>query len=494
MRARMPLWVLAAIACVGRADVHQPGAKLEELERRFSEQQARLDGLRARLAAGETQQDSEPDRKAALRDQLRTLLADAEFREALSPTGVSAGYDNGFYIRSADDRFYLRINHRMQFRGTHYATRASNRYLSPGLQRDDRTGFDIQRLRTTFRGHAYSPDLTYLFELRSDSSGGDTRIQNVWVNYRFADEFQVRAGIFKAASLREIQQSSADLQLVDRSIVSEVFGLGRAAGVEFWGRLFDKRLDYYVDVVNSTSNGTSYSANRTITPDPAELDSNPAILARLVWHVLADQLGKDFTDQADLSIHETPVFDVGFHYAFNDDAGDAATTRIPVPRPKNGGGGFALTTTNGLQINQFGIDAAFKFRGFSASTDYVLRIVDPRRAGRTPFTPWWLVSGDDSTTVQHGAYLQAGYMLPIPGFEKKIELAARVGGISALAESQEGVWEYAGGVNYYIRGNKVKLQADVSRVYEAPISGSSVTLANVNDDALRFRVQLQVAF
>ena len=159
-----------------------------------------------------------------------------------------------------------------------------------------------------------------------------------------------------------------------------------------------------------------------------------------------------------------------------------------------GRGGYGLTTTNGLQINQFSWDMGFKYCGFSAQGEYALRIVDPRRTDRRPFTPWFLISGDDSTTVQHGAYVQVGYFLPIPVLENKLEWMARVGGISALSDEQEGSWEYATGVNYYIEGHAVKLQADMVRVYEAPITSGYSSLANVNDKALVFRVQLNVAF
>ena len=70
----------------------------------------------------------------------------------------------------------------------------------------------------------------------------------------------------------------------------------------------------------------------------------------------------------------------------------------------------------------------------------------------------------------------------------------RVGGISVLNGGQEGTWEYAAGLNYYIEGNSVKLQTDVTKVSEVPISSSSHSLANVNDDALIWRIQLQFAF
>jgi len=49
------------------------------------------------------------------------------------------------------------------------------------------------------------------------------------------------------------------------------------------------------------------------------------------------------------------------------------------------------------------------------------------------------------------------------------------------------------GLNYYF-DEKVKLQTDLTYLYEVPITSSYASLANVNDNALIFRMQLQVAF
>jgi phosphate-selective porin len=477
------------------ADGDQPAAnapdqdRIDRLETMIEQQAKQIQSLQSQLGSDET----EAARQAAMRAMIREILSEDEFRESLMPSTMMAGYDNGFYIGSSDEKFLLRVNGRLQFRWTHYATRASNRYLSPGRQRNDRTGFDVQRLRLGFSGHVYDKDLTYRIELQSDASDeGSADLRYAWVNYRFADEFQITAGIFKIASTRGQMTSSSSLQFVDRSVMDAVFQFDRGLGVRFWGHLFKKRLDYYVDVVNSFNGAT----NRTISTDPAQLDGNPGLVAHLVWHVMGDNPGKDLKSQADHAHLESPALDLGFHYAFNEDEGDRRTTRIPVPLPRNFGprGGFGLVRSNGLQINQFGFESAFKYRGFSATAEYILRTLDVRRAGRAPFTPLWVLTGDDSTNTQHGAYVQVGYFLPIPGLERKLEAVARVGGISALAGGQEGTWEYAGGLNYYIKEDKIKLQADVTKVSEVPISSSSHSLANVNDDALIFRVQLQVAF
>ena len=472
--------------------VERDQSRIQKLESQLETQRRKIDQLQVHLSASTTR-NNEAARVEVMRQQIREILGESAFRESLMQSTVTAGYDKGFFIRGSDDKFSLKINGRLQFRWTHYATRGTNRYLRPGLQRNDRTGFDVQRLRLGFKGHAYDPKLTYRVELRAGASARyDFGVQYSYVNYRFAEEFQIKAGIFKIAATRAQMTSSANLQFVDRPMPDAVFSLSRGLGVRIWGRLFDKRLDYYLDIVNAF-NSTS---NRTITPDPAEMDNNPGIVFHLVWHAMGDDPANDFNSQADIEFHQSPALDLGFHYAFNEDDGDRRTTRIPFGRRRalgTGGGGFGLTNTNGLQLNQFGIESAFKLKGFSATAEYIVRIVDVRQASR-PFAPLFILTADGSTTVMHGAYLQMGYFLPIPGHEKKIEAVARVGGISVLNGGQEGTWEYAAGLNYYIHGNSVKFQTDVTKISEVPISSSSNSLANVNDDALIWRIQLQFAF
>ena len=492
---------LAVLATSGRAeddaskDQASSNDRVARLEARLAAQQQRIERLQEEVSAT-SRRDTEAARLDVMRRQIRELLSETEFRESLMQSTLQAGYEGGFFIRSSDEQFSMLINGLLQFRWQHYATRASNRYLNRGAQRDDRTGFDLARLRLDFSGNIHSKDWTYLIELEADAADGyDFVLGEGWVNYAFSDAFNIKTGLFKAASTRSNLIGNGAMQFVDRPVVDAVYGLGFGVGIRFWGSLLDDRFDYFLDLLNSLGSGEDFAIGRTITPDPAELDSNPALVLRLVWHALGDEPGGDFADEGDLQMHESPALDFGFHYAFNDDQGDALTTRIPFAAPRRfGSGGFGLTSTNGLQINQFGWDAAFKYQGFSATGEYILRIVDPRRAGRRPFTPWWLATGADSTTVQHGAYVQFGYFLPIPALENKLEAVARVGGISALSEGRAGTWEYAFGINYYIDGNNIKLQTDVTKVSESPISNPYTGLANVNDDVLLFRVQLQVAF
>jgi phosphate-selective porin OprO/OprP len=469
--------------------------RVARLEALLEKQQQRIADLEGRVASAPAD-DVERARADALKQQIREVLSEKEFRDSLMPSTLAAGYDSGFYIKSTDEKFLMRFNGLMQFRWTQYATQSRNRYLLPRFERDDRSGFDLNRVRFTLSGNVYSPDLTYYLQLAGDASAAyDAGIAYAWVNYRFADEFQMKFGIFDLSSTRNTFNDDAIQHFVDRPLFDAVYSFGTGLGVRFWGQLLDKRMEYYLDVANSTSDGENTAIGRTITPDPPERDNNPAILFRAVWHALGDDPATLWADECDMACCAQPALDFGFHYAFNDDQGDVATTRLPIPLPGGPGvGGYGLTTINGTQINQFGVDTAFKWQGFSVIGEYALRLVDPRRAYRAPYTPFSLLTGEESTVAQHGAVLSAGYFLPIPGLEKKLELVARVGGISALAENQEGSWEYAAGLNYYIRGHNVKLQTDVTKIYEVPITSSYSSLANVNDDALIFRVQLQVSF
>jgi hypothetical protein len=473
------------------------GDKVARLETLLNAQQMKIEALEEQLASANAQ-DQDAQRVEAMKQQIREVLSEQEFRESLMPSMLQAGYDKGFFIKSSDEKFLMKIGGLMQFRWTHVGTRSNNRYLTPRLERDDRTGFDFNRLRINFKGHVYDPNLTYYVEWHSDAAAGyDTVLSWAYIDYKFCEAFHVRMGKFKSASTRANTTAHENLQFMSRPMVDEVFGLGFNLGVRFWGELFEKKLTYFLDVTNSLSSGENFGGGRTITTDGnRQLDGNPALAFRAVWHALGEEGAADFASQSDVEFHESPALDLGFHYAFNDDQYDAITTRIPFPLPRQtlGEGAFGLTNTNGLQINQFGFDTAFKYMGFSATAEYILRMVDPRRAGRQPYANWWLMTRQGDTTVQHGTYLQFGYFLPIPGMEKKFEAVARVGGIWALANGRDCSLEYGAGVNYYLEGNNVKLQTDVVKIDESPTSSSYKSLANVNDDALMFRVQLQVAF
>ncbi len=488
---------------VGRAADPPPADDTARLQALLEAQQRQIQRLEERLAAAE-QNDTDRARVDVLRQQIREILSEREFRDSLMPTTAQVGYDKGFYIRSTDEKFKMQFNGLFQFRFTHYGTRSTNRYLAPGFQRDDRTGFDFARVRFQVSGHAFDPKLTYLMEFESTPDGAaryDTGLKYGWINYRFVDEFQFMAGIMRLASMRASFGSTRAFHTIDYPTLTEpVFGLGDGLGVRFWGHLLNKRGAYYLDIVNSfNSPGT-----RTITNDEDLFtnghDNNPAIVLRTVWALLEGESrdkpegGSTFWANSDSEYHTAPAWEIGFHYGYTEDRYDG-NLRIPFPRRTFfAPGGFGLTTSDGLQIHQFGLDTGFKFMGFSLTAEYVGRVLDVRDGTTPPLTPLFQLTGDGSTNVQHGGYVECGYFLPIPGLERKFEVVGRVEGITTNSGGVEGTWAYTGGLNYYFEGHRVKLQTDLTKVSEVPISSPTHSLANVNDDALIWRTQLQVAF
>jgi phosphate-selective porin OprO/OprP len=456
--------------------------RMNQLESMVKAQQEQIAALQQQLA----------QRQAAGMDQMRVeeikrvvqeLFRDPQFRDQLP---LNAGYDNGFFIRSGQD-FMLRINGLMQARYTFYGKQGNNwDHNQPtvyGTHQGDRSGLEFNRLRLAFSGYALDPNFTYRFELRADDTE-NVSIYYAWMNYKFADEAQLRVGLFKLPFGRQETTTDQRLLLVDRSMANEIFNVGRSMGVMLHGGLFGKQLDYAVAVSNGLRNNLDSVDDED---DANELDTNPAVTARTVWHAMYDNLGKDFEGEPDLEYHKKPALDFGASFAFNADRGDEHNVLLPyqIPDPiRVGPGGYSMANTYNTNITQFGVDAAFKYLGFSTQAEYFLRIVD----SKTDFSPWFLATGDSGTIHQQGAYWQAGYFI-VP---EKLELVARVGGIWDYGNDT--MWEYAGGVNYYIRGHNLKIQADIASISELPVRASRLEFLNQNDDIVMFRLQLQAAF
>jgi hypothetical protein len=206
--------------------------RLAELHAAIAAQQERIGMLEQQVVATGAG-GAQVGQTELIREQIRALLSEQEFRESLAPAMLQAGYDGGFFIRSSDDLFLMKVKTCMQFRWTHYGTSSRNKYRSPRLERADRTGFAIQRLRPSFRGHVYSPDLTYEIQLDMSSDGGyDASAYYGYVNYRFAEEFQVMLGLFKLAGTRGQMISSGSFQFVDNhDLVAQTSG---CAGTWMW--------------------------------------------------------------------------------------------------------------------------------------------------------------------------------------------------------------------------------------------------------------------
>ncbi len=447
-----------------------------KLEAMVEAQQGEIASLEKRIEALDTRA-SESVRAGGVREIVRELMDDAQFRESLYPDVQQVGYKKGFYIKSSDEAFLLVVTGYARWRWAGQNRQTDNRRQTGRQKQDDLNGFEIEDLYLTFKGHIHSPDLTYLITVEGDTDINHAwRTYYAWVNYRFVDEFQMTGGLMKAPFGRQETNSKSRLQFIDRSMANEMFNLDRVIAGVVHGTL-SERFRYALSIANGI-------ANKHDSPSQDELDTNFAYMARLVAHVF----GKRIKAENDLAHSKDPQLELGMSFLYNDDNGDdRARAAYSVPdqiRRGRGIGGNARADLTGTDLFQFGADAAFRYRGLSATAEYWMRAID----GDSEFSAWEQQTGRSDASHQQGGYLQAGYFI-IP---KKVEVAARLGGV--WDNDGDNAWEYVAGVNYYPWGSyNVVLQADFTRMAEAPSTSSSANWGQ-NDEINMVRVQLQLKF
>ncbi len=451
-------------------------AEIVRLEARLEAQQRRLGSLREQV---EGVGGSRPNlvRDQRIRDAVREVLTDGEFRQGLYPEVRQVGYDRGFYIKSADEAFLMRVSGWTWIRWTGQNRQTEDPRRQGRQPQDDLNGFEIKDLRLIFSGHIHGPELTYRIQAKGDPAGGASwRTWDATITYAVADAFAVTAGVQKVPFGRQRLYGKPVLQFMDRSVAETSFTLSRSIGLVFHGSV-DKRLSYAVGVMNGLT-------NRNDSPSLDELDTNFAYAARAVAHIL----GEPIKTESDLAFSRDPHFEVGLSAAHNDDNGDRGTTAFySIPdsmRLGRGIGGHGTADLTGTDLLQVGADAAFQYRGLSLSAEYWLRSVDSESA----YSVWQRLTGRSDARHQQAGYVQAGYFV-IP---KRLELAARLGGV--WDNDDDTTWEMTFGVSYFPWGTyNVVLRTDFTRIAEAPRTSGSPGWSQ-NDEISMVRVQMMVRF
>ena len=96
-----------------------------------------------------------------------------------------AGWDNGFFLRSADKQFLLRITGQIQADYRSFAT--------PG----DATDFNTFLVRRARLGIEATMAEFYEFRLLPDFGQGTAKVQDAYLNVHYWDQLQFEAGKFK---------------------------------------------------------------------------------------------------------------------------------------------------------------------------------------------------------------------------------------------------------------------------------------------------------
>src|SRR5258706_3756313 len=151
-----------------------------------------------------------------------SVLHDANRRSQLLATDSSflGGWDNGFKIRSADGNFLLHPWFQFQFRNvTNYRQDAKQNSQGDDLQ----NGFELRRMKFGFDGNVFSPNMTYLFLWATDRHDGTPKLEDAWVQHKFADNLAAKAGQIQNPLDHEQLISSKYQLAVERTLIADVF-------------------------------------------------------------------------------------------------------------------------------------------------------------------------------------------------------------------------------------------------------------------------------
>lgn len=366
--------------------------------------------------------------------------------EILAPDGLPvAGFQQGFFIHSADRNYTVHLTARLQLR---YHVEAPVEDLgSPTAH-----AFSIPRARLKLAGRMFVRDFTYLMQV--DCGRGFFSLKDFFLNYGiFPGVLHVQAGQFKRPFTRDVLFSGSTLDFMERSITEAMFGAGRGIGVMLHNDfLASPTFEWAAGLFNGTGAAPDFVGDVRVDPDSGEgevvdgkFTNIPAQLEpRVVARVGYNYRNIDGYAQPDL---------VGGPLRFGVGASGQAT--------------FDQDDDDDSQI-QMALDWIVKLYGFAATGEVY---ASTYQTGKT-------YKKQDFQAL--GAFAQASYVIA-----ERVQPALRYAFVWR-DDIDRVVHEAAGSVTVYIFANHLKWQADLAALLTE--EGGALT------QDLRFRTQVQLQF
>jgi len=381
--------------------------------------------------------------------------------QEISDTSFGKGLIN---FVAKDSSFSVKFAPRFQVRSISSWDHDGNQYGSP------EHNFIVRRARLKFDGFAYSPKLKYKLELglsNRDISGANDFNRNTpryildaVIMWNFSGNWELWAGQTKLPGNVERVVSSANLQLIDRSLLNSRFNIDRDLGVQL-----RHKTNLGGDFLMREKFAVSQGEGRNVTEGN---EGGLQYTARLELLPFGTFKSKGDYSQSDLKREAKPKLMLGFTYNYNQDT----------VRERGFAGDYMIRTDGSIyETNQTTIfaDAMFKYNGFSFMGEYAKRTADDEIAteldGLTPT--------GDLVLTGNALNLQAGYL-----FKSNYEIAARF--TTLEYENVTGALpteQYTLGVNKFVVGHKLKVQSDIS-----------YTTLDGNDDNITFRLGFDIHF
>jgi len=205
-------------------------ARIAELESANAATNAVVEQLRLELDQERASNNSDwitEARADEIRGLVHDVLADADSRTSLQGSGATAGWNKGFFIKSADGAFSLNLHAVLQVRAA-YDDRDN-----PGAGLEDSTwGFENRRTALKFGGQVFDSSWKYFIQ-EIWAPGGTAALLDALINHDLGDGWSMQFGKFRMPFLREEIVNYTNQLAVERTIVSGPFGIGRSQGLQF---------------------------------------------------------------------------------------------------------------------------------------------------------------------------------------------------------------------------------------------------------------------
>jgi phosphate-selective porin len=360
----------------------------------------------------------------------------------------------GFILKTEDGKYEMQIAARLQLR---FAVPDDQDPITfSDFRNQDQRVFKINRARLKVGGHAYQPWIKYYFEYElSRSLLLDYRVMIEkwpWLNFK--------AGQWKVEFTRERFISSGEQQMVDRSLLNRKFTIDRQQGVEVYGNLNGggiANFNYWAAVLTGMGRGATQND-----------DAKMMYFSRFQWNFLGREV--PFSG-GDLKISQKPAGIIAIA---------AVTNTSPYTRFSTSGGGnlsgYEGTNDSQYTVNQFQIETAFNYKGFSWASEFHRKNI--------------LDNFDEVETELGGFYITAGYFAhqALDFWPEPLEIALRFAEVRPdLSIANNTQREAAVAFNWFFSGHKNKLTTELTRFtfqdQELP-----------QEDELRFRLQLDISF
>ena len=347
---------------------------------------------------------------------------------------IKMEFGKGIQFISADSSFTMAISGRIQ------SVFEAKRDIT-----NENTGADflLRRSRLNIQGSAFNPRFSYRIQLgfaHGDITSANSTMQDnlilrdAMLFYKANNWLRIGFGQTKLPGNRQRQVSSANLQLVERSISNNNFTLDRDKGVWIYTNFNINKA-----VLKSTL-AISSGEGRIISDKNGKL----CYSARMEFLPLGEFSKNGDYVEADIEREKKPKLSIAGVYSYNN----AATRTM-------GQLGDFLYNLEIANIQYYGVDLIFKYKGFSIESEFYNRnanngiIINKKDTTQRNY----VISG--STFM-----IQSGYFIT-----KTNEIAIRYAQITPetkVASIMNAQKEYVFGFSHYFNKHSLKLQSDVT--------------------------------